>query len=139
MRVIIGYGNELRGEDAFGLNVINELEKYKLKGTHLISTFQLTPELVLELLDANEVIFIDACFSLENNYALACSIEEQNTQNLTHHISPQSIIAILNGVYEKNPKFYIYSMLTNEFEKIFDEVKYKSAVEKTATSIYNIS
>ena len=42
MRVIIGYGNELRGEDAFGLDVIKELQKLSLKDTKLISVFQLT-------------------------------------------------------------------------------------------------
>lgn len=128
MRVIIGYGNELRGEDAFGIDVVKELEKYDLKDTVLMSTFQLTPEIVLELLDASEIIFIDACSSIDNNYALACSTKKQNSSNLTHHILPENIIAILNGVYDKYPNYSIYSMLTNNFDKIVDDKRYMDSI-----------
>ena len=135
MRVIIGYGNDLRGEDAFGVDCIKELEKYELKESKLISTFQLTPEIVLELLEANEIIFIDACYSLKNHYKLCCTIDKQNSSNLTHHISPETIMAILNNVYNKYPTFTIYSMLTNNFDEIFDIELYDKAVKLTVSQI----
>jgi hydrogenase maturation protease len=130
LRVIIGYGNTLRGEDGFGCDVIDELEKYELKNTKLISTFQLTPELCLELLDAKEIIFIDACY-LENekyHYNLGCSIEHQDT-NLSHHISPKTIIELLNSVYNKHPQYFIYGMFTNNFDEIANTNKYKKAIK----------
>ncbi len=130
MRVIIGYGNKLRGEDAFGVDVVEKLEQYELKDTKLISTFQLTPEIVLELLECDDVIFVDACFSNDNNYSLACRINRQNSSNLTHHIPPETIINILNGVYEKYPKYTIYSMLTNSFETISNKKEYQKSILK---------
>ena len=132
MRVIVGYGNELRGEDAFGIDVVEELEKYELKDTKFITTFQLTPEMVLELLEASEIIFIDACYSLNDQYSLACSIMEQNSSNLTHQISPKIIISMLNNLYDKYPKYQIYSMLTDNFDKIVDKKRYKDAVQKSS-------
>jgi len=140
MRVIIGYGNTLRGEDGFGVDVIEELQKHNLKGTKLISCFQLTPELSLELLEAQEIIFIDACFSLSNNYALACSIDEKrNNTNLSHHISPKIIIDILDSVYSKKPKFLIYSMLTNSFDRIDDLSIYNKRVIEISELLANLS
>lgn len=129
MRVIVGYGNDLRGEDAFGVDAINLLQKQKLKDTKLISEYQLTPELCLRLLDADEIIFIDAAFANKNHYAIACDIMEQQNVNLSHHISPKVIISLLNNIYNKFPRFYIYSMLTNEFDTVLDVDKYNKSLK----------
>jgi len=139
MRVIIGYGNELRGEDAFGVDVIKELQKLLLKETKLISVFQLTPEIVLELLDTDEIIFIDSYYSQENHYALACSLTEQNGLNLSHHISPKTIIYMLNGLYNRDPKFYIYSMMTNSFDEIMDLKRYKKCGDVVVKHLLKLS
>ncbi|WP_345991428.1 hypothetical protein [Sulfurimonas sp. HSL-1716] len=132
MRAIIGYGNELRGEDAFGIDVIKELQKFEIKDTRLISAFGLTPEVVLELLDTDEVIFVDAAFSKEGDYALACSINKEST-HLSHSILPHTIISILENVYKKHPTYQIYSMLTNSFENIDDAKKYRENIAKVAS------
>jgi len=128
MRVIIGYGNSLRGEDAFGLDVIKELQKLSLKDTKLISAHQLTPEMTLELQEADEIIFIDTCHDEKNNYSLACSLAQQNNLNLSHHISPKTIIQMLNTLYGNHPDFYIYSMMSSSFDEIMDLKKYRECV-----------
>ncbi|MDD5373194.1 MAG: hypothetical protein PHO62_07180 [Sulfurimonas sp.] len=129
MRVIIGYGNELRGEDAFGVAVIKEMQKFSLKDTKLISVFQLTPEIVLELLDADEIIFIDTCSDEKNHYSLSCSLSEQNGLNLSHHISPKTIIYMLKSLYNRHPNFFIYSMMSSSFDEITDLKKYRECVD----------
>lgn len=132
MRVIIGYGNSLRGEDAFGLDVIKELQKLSLKDTKLISAHQLTPEMVLELQEADEIIFIDTCYDEKNPYSLACSLTEQSSLNLSHHISPKTIIYMLKNLYAKNPDFYIYSMMSSSFDVIEDKRRYRESVERVS-------
>lgn len=129
MRVIIGYGNELRGEDAFGIEVIKELQKLPLKDTKLLSLHQLTPEIVLELLEANEIVFIDTCYDKKNNYALACSLVEQNSLNLSHHIAPKTIIQMLNTLYDNYPNFFIYSMISSSFDEIMDLKRYRECID----------
>lgn len=128
MRAIIGYGNSLRGEDAFGLDVIKELQKLQLKETKLLSAHQLTPEMTLELQDADEILFIDSCHDEKNQYSLACSLVEQSSLNLSHHISPKTVIYMLKNLYAKNPDFYIYSMMSSSFESITDNKRYKEAI-----------
>ncbi len=130
MRYIIGYGNSLRAEDAFGLDVVQKLESQNFIDTTYLYLAQLTPELVLDLFDASEIIFIDACFSSENNYVLACSIKEDESFGLSHHISYKVIVSMLNDLYNKFPKYQLYSMLTNNFEKIENRSRYKQAIDQ---------
>lgn len=132
MRIVIGYGNDLRGEDGFGVEVIRklQLQSNAQNNTKLIEVYQLTPELCLELLEASEIIFIDAAFSKTNHYKLACHIMFENQTNLSHHISPKMIISLLNNVYNIYPKFQVYSMFTNQFDKIGNEKLYREKIEE---------
>lgn len=132
MRAIIGYGSSIRGEDAFGLDVIKELQKLTLKETKLLLAHQLTPEMVLELQEAYEIVFIDSCHDEKNPYALACSLAEQSTLNLSHHISPKTIIYMLKSLYAKNPNFYIYSMMSGSFDVIGNKRRYRECVERVS-------
>lgn len=135
MRAIVGFGNTLRGEDGFGVNVLQELEKYPLKDTKLISVFQLTPELALELQEFEEIIFVDAAHSENEHYALACNLEASNQNLLSHHISIWTLLSILNTLYKSFPKYQIYSMLTNNYDMIENEKKYQHNLMKTAKYI----
>ncbi|MDD2789484.1 MAG: hydrogenase maturation protease [Sulfurimonas sp.] len=128
MRVIIGYGNKLRGEDGFGIDVIEALQKQELPNTKLLSTMQLTPEIVLELLEATHIVFVDAAFSQTDHYALACSREIQKDATLSHHIAPQTILMFLSTLYEKEPTYEIFSMLSANFDTIEDKRSYQRSL-----------
>lgn len=130
MRAIIGYGNCLRGEDGFGVEVINELQNYELKDTKLIEMYQLTPELCLELLDVDEVIFIDAFFMKNDQYSLIVPVNSYTDSNISHHVSPFTIIEILNSVYQKEISFLIFSMATSSFEKVINKQLYKNRINQ---------
>ena len=129
MRIIVGYGNTLRGEDGFGVDVIDRLQKHELKNTRLIKEYQLTPELCLELLDGDEIIFIDAAYG-KKPYTLASPVDDGQNNNLSHHISPKMLISMLNSLYGVSPKFKIYSMLTNQFDEIYDKRRYKMCIKE---------
>lgn len=137
MRYVIGYGNELRVEDAFGFDVVSKLDSKDLTNIKILSLYQLTPEIVLDLLDADEVIFIDALYSIENKYAIACSLYEhtKDSLSLTHHISYKVIIHMLNNLYDRFPKYEVYSMLTNNFEKAGDTAKYKKSIDQVVNHL----
>jgi Ni,Fe-hydrogenase maturation factor len=106
-----------------------------LPNTKLICLFQLTPELCLELLDATKIIFIDASFSNQNQYALACSLENSLNSNLSHHISPFTIIQTLKTLYKKDVAFEIYSILTSNFDSIKNNPHYEACIDKTLKQI----
>ena len=80
----------------------------------------------------DEIIFVDACYDEENHYALACSILK-NGSNLSHHIQPQILMALMRDVYEKKVDYSIYSMLTCNFEMIEDTQKYYKCIDKVTS------
>ena len=138
MRAIVGYGNTLRGEDGFGVDVLTELQKHPLEDTKLISAFQLTPELALELQEFDEIIFIDAAHSENNHYALACNLEKPMQNLLSHHISIWMILSMLNTLYNSFPKYQIYSMLTDSYDLIEDREKYEQNIVKVVSAINHL-
>ena len=131
MLIIVGFGNKLRGEDAFGVDVISQLQKYKLQNTKLISTFQLTPELSLELKDAKKIIFIDASYSPNNHYKLACALDNHNSNSLSHQIDIKTLIYMINTLFNKTLSYEVFSMLTNSFDVIKDKRSYKKSIKET--------
>lgn len=137
MRFVIGYGNELRGEDGFGIEVVKQLEKHSLNDTKLISCFQLTPELCLKLLDAKKIIFVDAAYSSQFHYAMACSLEGEITSSLSHHIGFKTIVSILKDLYGKTPEYEVYSLLTDSFDNIEDKKLYTKQIEQTVKFLIN--
>lgn len=132
MRVIIGYGNTLRGEDGFGVDVVRALRKKRLQNTKLLEVFQLTPELVLALLDADEILFIDAAYSPRDGYAFASVLQEESGVQLSHHITPKTLIQALQILYNKKVKYESFSMLSSHFDTIKEKKLYKQRVETLA-------
>lgn len=128
MRLIIGYGNPLRGEDGFGVDVIKELEECCPEATRLLQVHTLTPELVLEMQEVDEVVFVDAAYSDDDLYAIASPLLRFDSM-LSHHIQPDTLMEMLEKLYEKKPEYWVYSMLTNSFETINDKTKYEEAIK----------
>ncbi len=130
-RLIIGYGNTLRGDDGFGVDVVTLLQNKSLKNSALKSVFQLTPEMALDMLEYSHIVFIDTAFSPSHEYALACCLEKSHALELSHHISAFHLIDILNTLYQHFPTFEIFSMLGNRFETINKPIAYNNAVKQT--------
>lgn len=136
MKAIIGYGNILRGEDGFGVEVIERLHRSLKANVKLISTHSLTPELVLELLEADEIVFVDASYDPHHPYALACSTLQANS-HLSHHIQPQMLIFMLQNIYNKQVSYTVYSMLTDSFDHIDDASTYNAVIGELALYLQN--
>ena len=60
-KLIIGYGNPLRGDDGVGWEVASRLAVIiPSEAAHILTVHQLTPELAESVSEADLVIFIDA-------------------------------------------------------------------------------
>lgn len=59
--LIIGYGNELRGDNAVGPRVAKIVADWHLPSLKSIAAHHLTPELVNDIALTDYVIFVDAC------------------------------------------------------------------------------
>jgi hypothetical protein len=58
--LVIGYGNELRGDDGVGPAAARAVAAWNEPGVQGIATHQLTPELADAIAGAEEVVFVDA-------------------------------------------------------------------------------
>ena len=63
--LVIGYGNELRGDDAAGPRVAAAVEQWQLPGVRVLILHQLTPELADPIASSGLVIFVDAALEAE--------------------------------------------------------------------------
>lgn len=59
--LIVGHGNQLRGDDAAGAQVANAVARWNIPNVTAMTVHQLIPELAIEISRADYVIFIDAC------------------------------------------------------------------------------
>ena len=59
--LVIGYGSDLRGDDAVGRRVAERVADWGRPGVQALSVHQLAPELAEPMSTAGQVIFVDAC------------------------------------------------------------------------------
>ncbi|MEO8391518.1 MAG: hydrogenase maturation protease [Chloroflexota bacterium] len=61
MILIIGYGNPLRSDDAIGQQIAQAMkDRLNRSDVEVLLTYQLTPELIYSISEAQLVVFIDA-------------------------------------------------------------------------------
>ncbi len=116
-RLIIGIGNPSRGDDALGSLCIERLQALQLPGTELLTDFQLQIEYVLDLLDREEVIFVDAAASGAEPYAFEPLAAQADHSITTHAVSPSALLATsqqING--HLPPNAYLLAIRGYSFE-----------------------
>ena len=58
--LVIGYGNELRGDDGVGPRVARAVSDWRLPGVTALAVHQLAPELAEPLSLSDAAVFVDA-------------------------------------------------------------------------------
>jgi hydrogenase maturation protease len=102
--LVIGYGNELRGDDGVGQKVARTVHKWGLPNVRSLAVHQLTPELAEELVKVDCVIFVDA-------YPVSAKPEVQvyplepsrSVATIGHTSDPQMLLAIAQALYNYHP------------------------------------
>lgn len=114
--LIIGWGNPLRGDDAFGWLAAERLRE-RLPGTEVLPVHQLTPELMEPVGRASRVIFIDASAEGEPGQ-LACRdvVPSPDAEAFTHHATPAGLLAGALALYGNAPPAVLYSVRAESFE-----------------------
>jgi hydrogenase maturation protease len=104
--VVIGYGNELRGDDAIGQLVAGAVAAWDLPGVRALAVHQLTPELAEDLAHADYAIFVDAYRAEAGaaNIHLRL-VDALPVQSLVWHTGePHLLLALANAVYNRSPR-----------------------------------
>ena len=114
--LIIGYGNNLRSDDGVGRYLAEIIDQQQLPLVKTISVHQLTPELVLEITEAQAVIFIDANVSLTSEITLQSLEASQDKTRLGHTSNPEQLLALGQNLYNKLPPAWLLTIPTTNFE-----------------------
>ncbi|MEL7502290.1 MAG: hydrogenase maturation protease [Cyanobacteria bacterium J06554_6] len=110
--LVIGYGNELRGDDAVGPTVAAAVASWHLPSVRTLSVQQLVPELADELAQADYVIFVDACsqsctrsIQIEPIVMGALSSEDQFTGS--HVYDPWTLLKLTESLHGYHPQAWL--------------------------------
>lgn len=115
--LVIGYGNELRGDDGLGPYIAGRIELRKIPGVRVLRLHQLTPELSADLAAAQAAIFIDAQSHDRGEGSVVRSIEPAAQEMLmTHSFNPQSALAISQILYGRAPPAWMATVTGDDFE-----------------------
>jgi hydrogenase maturation protease len=119
---IIGLGNPQRRDDGVGSYIIQRLrEKVGKRNAEVFLTAfcELDPNIIMDLIRAELVVFVDAT-PIPLNKGLYWSEVEgwiETLPYLTHHYSPQFILGLLHKIYRHYPEAWLVSIEGEDFEQ----------------------
>lgn len=127
--IIIGYGNELRSDDAIGQKVANIINSWHLSDVESLAVHQLTPELAANLANVNLAIFVDAMMSSESENVEVESILLSESNTISHILSnildnmmlghignPRSLLSLTKYLYGYCPTAWLVTVPGVNFE-----------------------
>jgi len=116
--LVIGYGNDLRGDDGIGVAVADKLSETVLKdGVRILTCQQLTPELASEISKMDRVILIDAAQGSTPGKATVSRIEpDKDGATFTHELQPSTLLSCCLGLYGVCPETFLVSIVGSSFD-----------------------
>jgi hydrogenase maturation protease len=103
--LVIGYGNELRGDDGVGPRVAQTVANWNRPDVRGIAVHQLTPELVPELATAERVVFVDASVDSMPRWQILTPIHDARI--LGHTSSPAWLLELTRELHGRAPEAWL--------------------------------
>ena len=102
--LVIGYGNELRGDDAAGIRAVQMVEACHLQNVRISIHHQLVPELAESISQARAVIFTDASLEATQGVTEIRPIQPAQTEQFSlHRADPGNLLALAQALYGRCP------------------------------------
>jgi hydrogenase maturation protease len=118
-RLVIGYGNELRGDDAAGPLLARRVAERKLPGVVAVAVPQLLPELVELMRVADEVFFIDAGLISTANPGCEFHVQPLTAgaaaPPMDHMSDPRSLLALTAALHGRCPSAWLVTIAAESF------------------------
>jgi hydrogenase maturation protease len=117
MRLVIGIGNTLRGDDGIGVAIAQRLaEQHSAPNLHVITCHQLTPELIGLISQAEQVIFIDASVQQPLGSVQALPLRVEPAKELSaHHTTPSALLLAAKVLYGAQPRSTLIAVGAQHF------------------------
>ncbi len=114
--LVIGYGNDLRGDDAAGRRLAAQIEAWTLPGVEVRALHQLTPELAEPLAAAERAIFLDAHPTSSGTDVRVQSLQSATpTAALAHTCDPRGLLALAQTAYGRAPAAWWVTIPASDF------------------------
>jgi hydrogenase maturation protease len=108
--LVIGYGNDLRGDDGAGIRVATRVAA-QAPQIRAIATWQLTPDLAGDVAASAQVVFVDAYAANEAGAALRIerifSAAAGSASVLGHHGDPAGLVALAERLFGCFPDAWV--------------------------------
>ncbi|TAE61920.1 MAG: hydrogenase maturation protease [Nostocales cyanobacterium] len=115
--IVIGYGNELRGDDAVGQRIARTIKSKGLSSVNSIAVHQLTPELAELLATSKLAIFVDACVNFSSNQVQVKSLIPSDAKPVNGHIfNPELLLYLAEYLYGNSPEAWLITVPGVNFE-----------------------
>ena len=112
MDIVIGIGNELRGDDGIGPRVVDAISPRF--GLETMTVHQLMPEHADRIRTARRVLFVDA--SLEDDAVCLKPIAPCMHRGVGHSCTPAALIGWTKFAYDEAPEPWLLSIPGTTFE-----------------------
>ena len=121
--LIIGYGNELRGDDGVGPRVAMTVADWRLPSVKSLAVHQLTPELAAIIAESDYVIFVDANHKCCAQTVQISPVVVSRTLSalypspvLAHHCEPSPLLTLTHMLYGRHPQAWLLQIPAECFE-----------------------
>ncbi|HOF13063.1 MAG TPA: hydrogenase maturation protease [Spirochaetota bacterium] len=110
--LIYGYGNPGRQDDGLGIELATMVENNPQLKHHVDVdyNYQLNIEDALTISEYDKVIFIDAAFNIDKPFVFYTIQPADTITFTTHYLSAESIVALCNDLYKKQPESYMLAI-----------------------------
>jgi len=132
--LIIGYGNELRGDDAVGPLAARKLAD---RGFDALALHQLTPELAERIAAAHAVIFLDADARVPPGQVVVEPLAPAGAPStLGHYAGSASLLSLARAIYGASPEAWQVRIGAETFEfgeamSVAAEQAVRAAIDET--------
>ena len=102
--LVIGYGNELRGDDGVGPKVAAAVEALQLPGVRTLICQLLTPEFAQPISQARLAVFVDAAVDAPKEVQWRKLEPNETSQIMAHAADPRTMLALARDVFGHAPQ-----------------------------------
>lgn len=114
--LLIGYGNELRGDDAAGPRIARAVADWQYPGVESLALHQLVPEIAEPIARAVRVLFVDACREVERVRWRRLRAAQDQPTALGHVSDPERLLAWAQALYGRCPPAWLLAVPAHSFE-----------------------
>ena len=109
--LVIGYGNELRGDDAAGPRVATAVESLGLEDVRVLVRHQLAPEISEDIARSRAVIFVDASVDPARAGVTITPLSPSPSSTPQAHVSdPRSLMNLAQTLFGRCPPAWLVTV-----------------------------